>query len=52
MVIYMCQDLTNETLWQLKSKVGFLHRKKDQANVNNYGKFEEIIFTNSKDMSV
>ena len=26
--------------------------QKDQPIVNNYRKFEEIIFTNSKDMSV
>ena len=29
-----------------------LKRKKDPAVVNNYRKFEEIIFTNNKDMSV
>ena len=32
-----------------KSKVGFLEKKINQAIVNNYRKFEEIIFTNSKD---
>ena len=30
----------------------YLQRKKDLAFVNNYRKFEEIIFTNDKDMSV
>ena len=48
----MVQDLIKGALWQLKSKVLFLHRKKDQPIVNNYRKFEEIIFTDSKDMSV
>ena len=39
-------------LMAIKSKVGFLHRKKDQAIVNNYLNLKEIIFTNSKNMSV
>ena len=30
----------------------YLQRKKDLAVVNNYRKFQEIIFTNKKDMSV
>ena len=34
----------------VKSEI--LHRKKDLAVVNNYRKFEEIIFTNNKDMRV
>ena len=49
---YMSQDLTKGTFWQLKSKVRNSQRKKDLAVVNNYRKFEEIIFTNNKDMSV
>ena len=48
----MSQDLTKGTLWQKKSKVRYLKKKKDIAVVNNYRKFEEIIFTNNKDMSV
>ena len=36
----------------MKSKVRYLQRKKDLAVVNNYRKFEEIIFTNDKGMSV
>ena len=39
-------------LLAIKSKVRYLLRKKDLAVVNNYRKFEEIIFTNNKDMSV
>ena len=35
---------------QVKSEI--LQRKKDLAVVNIYRKFEEIIFTNNKDMSV
>ena len=50
--IYMSQDLTKGTFWQYKSKVRYLQRKKDLAVVNSYRKFEEIIFTNNKDMSV
>ena len=50
--IYMSQDLTEGTFWQLKSKVRYLQRKKKLAVVINYRKFEEIIFTNNKDMSV
>ena len=52
MRIHMSQDLTEGTIWQYKSKVRYLQRKKDLAVVNNYRKFEEIIFTNNKDMSV
>ena len=48
----MSQDLTEGTFWQQKSIVRYLQRKKDLAIVNNYRKFEEIIFTNNKDMSV
>ena len=48
----MSQDLTKGTFWQLKSKVRYLQRKKDLAVVNNYRKFEEIVFTNNKDMIV
>ena len=48
----MSQDLTKGTFWQFKSKVRYLLGKKDLAVVNNYRKFEEIIFTNNKDMSV
>ena len=36
----------------MKEKIRYLQRKKDLAVVNNYRKFEEIIFTNNKDMSV
>ena len=39
-------------LLAIKEKMGYLRRKKDLAVVNNYRKFEEIIFTNNKDMSV
>ena len=35
-----------------KSKLRYLQRKKDLAVVNNYRKFEEIIFTNNRDVSV
>ena len=48
----MSQDLTKGTFRQKKSKVRYLQRKKDLAVVNNNRKFEEIIFTNNKDMSV
>ena len=48
----MSQDLAKGTFWQYKSKVRYLLRKKDVAVANNYRKFEEIIFTNNKDMSV
>ena len=48
----MNQDLTEGTFWQHNSIVKYLQRKKDLAIVNNYRKFEEIIFTNNKDMSV
>ena len=48
----MSQDLTKGTFWQYKAKVRYLQRKKDLAIVNNYRKFEDIIFTNNKDMSV
>ena len=48
----MCQDLTKGTFWQYKSKLRYLQRKKDLAVVNNYRKFDEIIFTNNKDMSI
>ena len=51
-VLKMSQYLTEGTFWQLKSIVRFLQRKKDLAIVDNYRKFEEIIFTNNKDMSV
>ena len=50
--IYMSQDLTKGTFWQSKLKVRYLQRKKNLAVVNNYRKFEEIIFTNNKDMIV
>ena len=50
--LHMSQDLTGGTFWQQKSIVRFLQRTKDLAIVNNYRKFEEIIFTNNKDMSV
>ena len=48
----MSQNLTKGTFWQLKAKVRYLQRKKGLAVVNNYRKFEEIIFTNNKDMCV
>ena len=48
----MSQDLTEGTFWQLKSIVRYLQRKKDLAIVNNYRKFEEIMFTNNKYMSL
>ena len=48
----MSQDLTERTFWQQKSLVRYLQRKKDLVIVNNYRKFEEIVFTNNKDMSV
>ena len=35
-----------------KAKVRYLQRKKGLAVVNNYRKFEEIFFTNNKNMSV
>ena len=50
--IHLSQDLTGGTFWQQKSIVRYLQRNKDLAIVNNYRKFEEIIFTNNKDMSV
>ena len=50
--IYVSQDLTEGTFWQQKSIMRYLQRKKDLAIVNNYRKFEAIIFTNNKDMSV
>ena len=50
--LHMSQDLTEGTFWQQKSIMRYLQRKKDLAIVNNYRKFEEIIFTNNKDMSV
>ena len=46
------QDLTEGTFRQQKSIVRYLQRKKDLAIINNHSKFEEIIFTNNKDMSV
>ena len=49
---YLSQDLTEGTFWQQKSIVRYLQRKKDLAFVNYYRKFEEIIFTNNKYMSV
>ena len=51
-LLHMSQDLTEGTFWQQKSIVRYLQRKKNLAIVNNYRKFEEIIFTNKKDMSV
>ena len=48
----MSQDLTKGTFWQQKSIVRYLQRKKYLAIVNNYRTFEEIIFTNNKNMSV
>ena len=39
-------------LLAIKTKVRYLQWKEDLAVVNNYRKFEEIIFTNNKDMSV
>ena len=48
----MSQDLTKGTFWQYKSKVRYLQRKKDLDVVNNYRKFDEVIFTNNKDMSI
>ena len=39
-------------LQAIKSKIEIFAEKKDLAFVNNYRKFEEIIFTNNKDMSV
>ena len=39
-------------LLAIKAKVRYLQRKKDLVIVNNYRKFEEIFFTNNKDMSV
>ena len=50
--MYLSQDLTEGTFWQQKSKVRYLQKMKDLAIVNDYRKFEEIIFTNNKDMSV
>ena len=48
----MSQDLIEGTFWQQKSIVRYLKREKDLAIVNSYSKFEEIIFTNNKDMGV
>ena len=39
-------------LLAIKVKSEIFTEKKDLAVVNNYRKFEEIIFTNNKDMSV
>ena len=39
-------------LLAIKFKSEIFTERKDLAVVNNYRKFEEIIFTNSKDMSV
>ena len=50
--IYMSQDLTERTFWQQKSIVRYLQREKDLTIVNNYRKFEELIFTNNTAVSV
>ena len=39
-------------LLAIKVKMRYLQRKKDLAVVNNYRKFEEIIFTNNKEKNV
>ena len=39
-------------LLAIKVKRRYLQKNKELAVVNNYRKFEEIIFTNNKDMSV
>ena len=39
-------------LLAIKVKSEIFKEKEDLAVVNNYRKFEEIIFTNNKDMSV
>ena len=39
-------------LLAIKVQSEIFTEKKDQAVVNNYRKFEEIIFTSNKDMSV
>ena len=49
----MGQDLTQGTLWHLKSKFSYLQNMKDNSVVNNSLKIcEDIISTNNKDMSV
>ena len=39
-------------LLAIKVKLRYLQKKKDLAVVNKYRKFEDIILTNNKDMSV
>ena len=49
-ILYLSQGLKKGPSGNTKSKVSYLQRKKDLAVVNNYRKFEDIIFTNNKDM--
>ena len=39
-------------LLAIKVKIEIFTEKKDQTVLNNYRKFEEVIFTNNKDMSI